>query len=43
MNFEKLVEQLLGDSSKAARELGWKPEYNFADIVKEMVDADCDC
>jgi GDPmannose 4,6-dehydratase len=37
------VDELLGDSSKAARELGWKPEYNFTDIVKEMVDADCDC
>ena len=35
------VEELLGDSSKAARNLGWKPEYNFMDIIKEMVDSDC--
>jgi GDPmannose 4,6-dehydratase len=27
---------LVGDSSKARKELGWKPEYNFQSLVKEM-------
>ena len=35
------VEELLGDSTKARSELGWKPEYSFDDLVKEMVDQDC--
>lgn len=35
------VEELLGDSSKARKELGWKPKYNFDDLVKEMVEKDC--
>jgi len=35
------VEELLGDSTKARKELGWKPEYSFDDLVKEMVDLDC--
>lgn len=35
------VDELLGDSSKARKELGWKPEYSFDDLVKEMVDQDC--
>lgn len=30
------VERLIGDSSKARRELGWTPEYSFDDLVKEM-------
>lgn len=30
------VERLIGDSSKARRELGWAPEYSFDDLVKEM-------
>jgi GDPmannose 4,6-dehydratase len=34
------VETLLGDPSKAARELGWKPATSFEELVKEMVDAD---
>ena len=34
------VETLLGDSSKAARELGWAPRTSFNEMVKEMVDAD---
>jgi len=34
------VEVLLGDCSKARRELGWRPEVSFADLVKLMVDAD---
>ena len=35
------VEELLGDSTKAREELGWKPSYNFDDLVKEMVEMDC--
>ena len=35
------VEELLGDSTKARRELGWIPEYSFIDLVREMVECDC--
>ena len=35
------VEELLGDSTKARMELGWKPRYSFDDLVKEMVELDC--
>lgn len=31
------VEFLLGDSSKARKLLGWKPEYDFEDLVADMV------
>ena len=31
------VDTLLGDSSKARKELNWKPKYNINDLVKEMV------
>jgi GDPmannose 4,6-dehydratase len=34
------VETLLGDASKARRELGWKPRTSFADLVSEMVTGD---
>ena len=34
------VDQLLGDASKARRELGWEPKVKFADLVAMMVDAD---
>jgi GDPmannose 4,6-dehydratase len=34
------VEHLLGDSSKARRELGWKPKVTFAQMIEMMVDAD---
>jgi GDPmannose 4,6-dehydratase len=34
------VETLLGDASKARRELGWEPTVSFRDLVKEMVDED---
>ena len=34
------VDLLLGDSSKARRELGWKPEYELKDLVREMVASD---
>jgi GDPmannose 4,6-dehydratase len=34
------VDVLLGDAGKARRELGWKPNVTFKDIVKLMVEAD---
>jgi len=34
------VNLLLGDSTKARSVLGWKPEYTFDDLIKEMVDHD---
>ena len=34
------VELLLGDPSKAMKELGWKHKYSFDQLVKEMVAAD---
>jgi GDPmannose 4,6-dehydratase len=34
------VETLLGDSSKAQRELGWTPRTSFDELVKEMVESD---
>jgi GDPmannose 4,6-dehydratase len=34
------VELLLGDASKAARQLSWKPKVNFAELVGMMVDHD---
>jgi GDPmannose 4,6-dehydratase len=34
------VDLLLGDPSKAKRELGWQPKVGFDDLVKMMVDAD---
>ena len=34
------VDQLLGDASKARRELGWKPQVSFKGLVTMMVDAD---
>jgi GDPmannose 4,6-dehydratase len=34
------VDLLLGDSSKARRELGWSPRVDFKQLVRMMVDAD---
>ena len=34
------VDFLLGDSTKAKKELGWKPETSFKDLVKMMVESD---
>lgn len=34
------VEQLLGDPSKAERELGWSPQVTFAELVRIMAEAD---
>lgn len=35
------VDELLGDSTKAKKELGWNITYTFDQLVKEMVDSDC--
>jgi GDPmannose 4,6-dehydratase len=34
------VEHLLGDSTRARRELGWEPKVDFEHLVQMMVDAD---
>ena len=34
------VDQLIGDASKAERELGWKAETSFEQLIRLMVDAD---
>lgn len=34
------VDVLIADASKIKKELGWKPEYNFQQIVKEMMEHD---
>ena len=34
------VDLLIGDASKAKRELGWQPEVTFEGLVDLMVDAD---
>lgn len=35
------VDELLGDSTKAKKELGWKMEYSFDELIEEMVENDC--
>ena len=35
------VDTLLGDSSKARKNLGWNPETSFDNLVSEMVESDC--
>ncbi len=34
------VELLIGDPSKAMNKLGWKPEYDLAGLVKDMIESD---
>ncbi|WP_343673245.1 GDP-mannose 4,6-dehydratase [Chitinophaga sp.] len=34
------VDLLIGDPSKSQKQLGWKPKYDLAALVKEMVEAD---
>ncbi|CAM4172571.1 GDP-mannose 4,6-dehydratase [Gillisia limnaea] len=34
------VDLLIGDASKANTKLGWTPEYNLKDLVKEMMTSD---
>ena len=36
------VEELLGDSTKARTLLGWEPNTSFDDLVKMMVEYDCE-
>ncbi|RZD48317.1 MAG: GDP-mannose 4,6-dehydratase [Thaumarchaeota archaeon] len=36
------IEDLVGNSSKASKELGWKPKVNFKQLVKMMVEHDID-
>ena len=36
------VDLLIGDPTKANQKLGWKPKYDLAGLVKEMVEADID-
>ena len=35
------VESLLGDCSKADKNLGWEKKYSFDKLVEEMVNSDC--
>ena len=34
------VDLLLGDPTKAKKQLKWEPKIKFAELVREMVDAD---
>ncbi|MCH4822748.1 GDP-mannose 4,6-dehydratase [Gramella lutea] len=34
------VELLVGDSSKAREKLGWQPEFDLHDLIKEMMESD---
>ena len=34
------VDLLIGDATKAEKELGWKPSINFKDLIKEMIRSD---
>jgi len=34
------VDELIGDASRARKQLGWKPKTTFAELVREMVAAD---
>jgi GDPmannose 4,6-dehydratase len=36
------VELLIGDSSKAKAALGWQAQVSFRDLVREMVEKDCE-
>jgi GDPmannose 4,6-dehydratase len=35
------VDLLVGDASKAERQLGWRPQVRFQELVRLMVDSDC--
>jgi GDPmannose 4,6-dehydratase len=35
------VDLLIGDASKARRELGWEPQVGFRELIRLMVEADC--
>ena len=34
------VDQLLGDSTKALKKLGWEPKINLEDLISEMIEND---
>jgi GDPmannose 4,6-dehydratase len=34
------VDHLIGDASKAKRDLGWEPRTSFEELIRLMVDAD---
>jgi GDPmannose 4,6-dehydratase len=34
------VDLLIGDASKAKKELGWQPKVRFQELIAMMVDAD---
>jgi GDPmannose 4,6-dehydratase len=34
------VDLLIGDPTKSKTQLGWKPQYDLAAMVKEMVESD---
>ena len=34
------VETLLGDPTKAYKDLGWEPKASLEDLIKEMIDND---
>jgi GDPmannose 4,6-dehydratase len=34
------VQTLLGDSSKARQQLGWRPTTTFQELVREMIERD---
>jgi GDPmannose 4,6-dehydratase len=36
------VDKLVGDASRARRDLGWTPRHDFGDLVEMMVRADND-
>ena len=36
------VDLLIGDPTKANTQLGWKPKYDLAGLVQEMVASDVD-
>jgi GDPmannose 4,6-dehydratase len=36
------VDHLIGDASKAKAELGWEPRTSFEELIRLMVDSDCE-
>ena len=34
------MELLIGDSTKAKKELGWEPKMKIEELISEMVDSD---
>ena len=34
------VDLLIGDASKAQRQLGWQPKYDLDALIKDMIHAD---